>query len=127
MVLSPRVARFNKVVTNRVFRLVAPWLPGFAMLTHRGRTSGRVYRIPIMAFRTDTGFVIALTYGPDTDWVKNVRTADGCVLKTRLRRFELTAPRLVHDETRSAMPPVIRQFLGLQRVHDFLFLDHRPS
>lgn len=121
------MARFNKVATNRVFKLIAPWMPGFCMLEHRGRRSGRLYRIPVMIFRSASGFVVALTYGPDTDWVKNVVAAGGCDIESQGRRYRLTNPRLVHDETRATMPPVIRQFLGTQKVYDFLHLDEdRP-
>nr|WP_239000993.1 nitroreductase family deazaflavin-dependent oxidoreductase [Jiangella asiatica] len=107
--------------------MIAPWMPGFGMLTHRGRSSGRVYRIPIMVFRVDSGFAIALTYGADTDWVKNVLAAGGCELQTRLRRYHLVEPRLVHDEDRAAMPVGVRQILALQRVDDFLFFDAKPE
>lgn len=120
--LPKRLARFNKVATNRVTGLVAPWLPGFAMLTHTGRKSGRRYRIPLNVFRTDDGYLIALTYGPDTDWVKNVLAAGGCELRTRGRDVALTNPRLVHDESRSAMPVPARQLLALVGVTDFLRL-----
>jgi deazaflavin-dependent oxidoreductase (nitroreductase family) len=128
MVLSARMAQFNKVATNRVFRLIAPWMIGFCMLEHRGRRSGRVYRIPIMIFRSRTGFVVALTYGAETDWVKNVIAAGGCDIKSRGHEYRLINPRIVHDESRSAMPPIIRQFLGTQQVYDFLHLDaQRPG
>jgi putative N-acetylmannosamine-6-phosphate epimerase len=46
----------------------------------------RVYQMPVNVFATEEGYVnFALTYGPDTDWVKNVLTADGCELWTRGR------------------------------------------
>ena len=39
------LAKFNIVVTNRITRLFAGWLPGFGILTHvganRGRSTGR--------------------------------------------------------------------------------------
>ncbi|NIJ12652.1 deazaflavin-dependent oxidoreductase (nitroreductase family) [Saccharomonospora amisosensis] len=122
MVLPKRLARFNKVATNRVTRLVAPRLPGFAMLTHTGRRSGRRYRIPLNVFRAGGDYVIALTYGPDADWVRNVLAAGGCELRTRGEDVRLTNPRLVHDETRSAMPFPVRQVLALVGVTDFLHL-----
>jgi uncharacterized membrane protein required for colicin V production len=37
------VAAFNLAVTNRITGLFAGWLPGFGILTHVGRKSGRVY------------------------------------------------------------------------------------
>lgn len=44
---APRwLARANRVGLNRVVRFVAPWLPGFGLLIHRGRRSGRQFRTP---------------------------------------------------------------------------------
>ncbi|SCF06599.1 hypothetical protein GA0070607_5111 [Micromonospora coriariae] len=71
MVLPRRLARFNRVVTNRVTGPLAGRLPGFGVIIHRGRRSGRVYRTPINIFRTSGGYVAALTYG-FTDWARNV-------------------------------------------------------
>ncbi len=127
MVLSKRVARLNRVGLNRITQHIAGWLPGFGIVIHRGRRSGREFRTPINVFRTDEGFVFALTYGPDTDWVKNVITAGGCELETRGRRCQLINPRVVHDPTRREMPKIfVSQVLALNDVTEFLYLDTRP-
>ena len=125
MVLPKRLARFNRVVTNRATGPLAGWLPGFGVIIHRGRRSGREYRTPINVFRTSDGYVVALTYGI-TDWAKNVLAAGGCELQTRRRRVRLTDPRLVHDPTRRDMPPVVRQIVGRIGVTDFLHLRTVP-
>lgn len=122
MPLPPALARFNRVVTNRVARQGAGRLPGFGIVRHRGRRSGREYRTPVNAFRTDDGYVFALTYGPDADWVRNVVADKGCVLETRGDTVTLTDPRIVHDESRSAMPAAVRTILGLIGANDFLYL-----
>jgi hypothetical protein len=44
MVLSRRVATFNRQVTNRVTGPFAHRLPGFGVVVHVGRKSGREYR-----------------------------------------------------------------------------------
>src|SRR3569833_1710262 len=67
---TKRVARFNRVATNQVLKHVAGWAPGFAMVVHKGRKSGREFRTPVNVFRTKDGIVVALTYGPGADWVK---------------------------------------------------------
>ncbi|WP_033289968.1 nitroreductase family deazaflavin-dependent oxidoreductase [Amycolatopsis jejuensis] len=122
MVLPERIARFNRVVTNRVTKPVADKLPGFGVLIHRGRRSGKEFRTPLNIFRSADGFVVALTYGPDTDWVRNVFAAGGAEIITRGRKYRVHDPELVHDETRRPMPPGVRQFLGLVGVTDFLML-----
>jgi deazaflavin-dependent oxidoreductase (nitroreductase family) len=77
------LAKVNIAFTNRITTLFAGWLPGFGILTHVGRKSGKVYRTPINVFRASNGFIIALTYGSQSEWVKNVLAAGGCELKTR--------------------------------------------
>ena len=86
------VARFNRRVTNRVAAPLLRRLPGFAVVHHVGRRSGRAYRTPVNLFPDDGGYVIALPYGPGTDWLKNVLAAGGCELEVRGRRVRCTSP-----------------------------------
>jgi len=119
----PRVvARWNKAGLNRITRHVAPWAPGMGLIVHRGRRTGRLYQTPVSVFPTGDGYVIALTYGPGTDWAKNVLAAGGCELRTRGRSVQLTEPRLYQDEDRTRIRPAERQVLRLLRVSDFLAL-----
>jgi deazaflavin-dependent oxidoreductase (nitroreductase family) len=122
MAIPRTVGRWNKVGLNRVTRHIAPWLPGFGVVVHRGRRSGRRYRTPVNVFATEDGYRFALTYGPDTDWVRNVLAAGGCELETRGRTVRLVAPRLYHDERRRGIRPLERQILRLLGVADFLTL-----
>jgi deazaflavin-dependent oxidoreductase (nitroreductase family) len=121
--LGRRVAHFNRRVTNRITGPLAPWLPGFGVVVHVGRTSGREYRTPVNIFRDRGGYCIALTYGPGADWVRNVLAAGRCTLLTRGRRFELTAPHVVHDESRRRAPPPVRAVLRLLKVDEFLCFE----
>ncbi len=50
----------------------------FSIVRHVGRRSGRIYETPIIVQPIDGGFVIALTYGPDVDWYRNVLAANSC-------------------------------------------------
>jgi deazaflavin-dependent oxidoreductase (nitroreductase family) len=95
---------------------------GLGVVVHRGRRSGRVYQTPVNVFAARDGYVRALTYGPDTDWVKNVLEAGGCELRTRGRIIQVTAPRLYHDEARHGIRPLERQVLRAIHVADFLSL-----
>ena len=119
----PRFVRqWNKVGLNRVTRHIAPWMPGLGVIVHRGRRSGRVYQTPVNVFPADGGYVIALTYGPDTDWVKNVLAAGGCELRTRGQTVRLVSPQVVRDESRADVRPVERQVLRVIGVDNFLTL-----
>lgn len=122
---APRwVARANKIGLNRFTKYIAPWAPGWAVVVHRGRKSGRTFRTPLWAFRRPNGFVIALTYGPDTDWVRNVLAAGGCELQTRRRRYQLGAPVVFRDENATDMPASIRFMLRrVIKAPEFLRLD----
>ena len=115
-----RVARWNRAALNRLTTPLLRWLPGFGVVHHVGRRSGRPYRTPVNLFPTGDGYVIALTYGRDTDWLRNVLAAGGCEIETRGRRVTCTAPRVFHDESRRAIRLPERPVLGLLGVSDFL-------
>lgn len=125
MALPRWLGRFNLIVTNRISGLVAGWLPLFGIIEHVGRRSGEVRRTPINVFRRRSGsYVVALTYGADTNWVRNVLAAGGCRLRTRGRWITLTAPRRYRDPSRRAVPWFVRPVLRLIRAD--WFLELRP-
>jgi deazaflavin-dependent oxidoreductase (nitroreductase family) len=127
MPIPRRVGQWNKAGLNRITKHIAPWMPGFGVVVHRGRRSGRLYQTPVNVFATEDGYVLALTYGPDTDWVKNVLAAGGCELRTRGRAIRLTSARLFHDEARRDIRPLERQVLRVIGVADFLSLKTAPA
>jgi deazaflavin-dependent oxidoreductase (nitroreductase family) len=116
------IARFNRHVTNRLTRPLAGYLPHFGIVIHKGRRTGKLYRTPVNVFSRPGGYLVALTYGPDSDWVRNVLAAGGCSVQTRGRTLQLTAPRLIHDERRLAVPAPLRLVGALGNVSDFLDL-----
>jgi deazaflavin-dependent oxidoreductase (nitroreductase family) len=116
------VARFNKRVTNRVTRHIASWAPGFAIVTHVGRRSGRSYRTPVNVFRDGERYVFALTYGRDSDWVRNVVAAGGCEIETRRKHVRLAQPVLFVDPSRRVAPAPARWVLRALSVEEFLAL-----
>jgi len=117
------VAGFNLAVTNRITSRFADRLPGFGILTHVGRKSGRVYRTPVNVFRAPEGFLIALTYGRESEWVKNVLAAGGCELETRGVSNKLNAPAILHDPTRRRFPFPVRIVRRLIGATDFMRLS----
>jgi deazaflavin-dependent oxidoreductase (nitroreductase family) len=95
MQLPQWLARFNRHVTNPVQRLWAGWLPGFGILEHVGRKSGKEYRTPLNVFPTDDGVAILLSYGPERDWLKNITIAGHARIRRTGRTVELTGPRVM--------------------------------
>jgi deazaflavin-dependent oxidoreductase (nitroreductase family) len=116
------LAGINIAFTNRITSLFAGWLPGFGILTHVGRKSGKVYRTPVNVFRVPNGFIIALTYSSQSEWVKNVLAAGGCELKTRGKKYQLFSPSVVRDPTRRRFPIPVGVVLRIVGADEYMEL-----
>jgi deazaflavin-dependent oxidoreductase (nitroreductase family) len=128
MPLPHWLTRVNLVVTNRLTMPLALRLPWFCVLEHVGRRSRIVRRTPLNIFRAHPGrWVIALTYGPDVQWLRNVEAAGECRILTRGRWLRLVAPRRFHDPSRAAMPLPVRAVLAVIGVTEFVELREVPA
>jgi deazaflavin-dependent oxidoreductase (nitroreductase family) len=115
------LARLNLRFSNAFMRPIAARLPWFGVLEHVGRTSGTIRRTALMAFRRRPDrWVIALTYGTDAQWLRNVIAADGGRLQSRGRWVRVTGPRRFRDASRSSVPWLVRPMLALLRVSEFV-------
>jgi deazaflavin-dependent oxidoreductase (nitroreductase family) len=106
-----RMWRFRHAVTRFVDPVLLPMagkLPAFGIVSHRGRRSGRTYETPVNAFRRGDHYLFVLTYGSDVDWVKNIRAAGRCTLRTRGRVVELVEPELITDPELALAPRFVR-------------------
>jgi deazaflavin-dependent oxidoreductase (nitroreductase family) len=121
------VARLNYVALDPLMRLAAGRMPPLAIIHHTGRASGRSYRTPIMIFPTESGFVIALTYGPCTDWLRNLRAAGSANLVYRGRTYRITVPRLDHGDPREQpLPNIVRIILRRLHITGYLHATAQP-
>lgn len=121
MALPRWLASLNLRFSNSFMRPIAARLPWFGVLEHVGRTSGTVRQTALMAFhRRPDRWVIALTYGTDVEWLRNVIAAGGCRLLSRGRWVEVTEPRQFRDASRSSVPWLVRPMLMILRVSDFV-------
>jgi deazaflavin-dependent oxidoreductase (nitroreductase family) len=116
------LTRVNLAVTNNLTRPFAGRLPWFGILEHVGRRSGTVRQTPINIFPRRERYVIALTYGPEVEWLKNVLAAGGCRVRIQGRWVSLTAPRRFRDRRRVAVPPIVRLPLAVLGVDQFVEL-----
>jgi len=127
MPLPTSLARFNRVATNRVLGPLARYLPGFAVVSHVGRRSGRTYRTPVNLFRRGDDYVIVLMYGADSQWVRNVVAAGSADIETRGRRLHLVDPDVVRDPARSLVPKPVRLAVQLANVDEFMLLKRADA
>ena len=116
------ISPFTKRIVNPITRRFADRLPGFALVEHVGRKSGRTFRTPLNVFRRGDRYVFALTYGSQVDWVRNVMAAGGCTMRTRGRTVRLVEPELIVDPARSLVPLPVRVFGRFLRLSEFLRL-----
>ena len=109
-VSAPRwLARFNRVVTNRVQGVYAPWIAPWAVIHHRGRRSGREYSTPVFAWKSGERLAVAVAYGDESDWLRNALAA-GSVRVTRVgKTYTWTALRVMPAEG-SGMSAVARAY-----------------
>jgi len=111
---------FATHILNPLTRLFVHRLPGFAIISHRGRKSGQAHRTPMNVFRDGDDYLFALTYGSDVQWVKNVMAAGEADLRIGDKTIHLTDPELFVDPERRLMPLPVRFMLGVMRVSEFL-------
>jgi deazaflavin-dependent oxidoreductase (nitroreductase family) len=90
------VRRFNRAFTNP-HAMKKAGTPGVraSIVRHVGRTSGRPYETPVEVFATDGGFLVALPYGPDTDWLKNVLASGTATIVDDGNTYRVDQPQLV--------------------------------
>jgi deazaflavin-dependent oxidoreductase (nitroreductase family) len=125
--LLDRIRIINKRVTNKLMiHICGKRFGHFAVLGHTGRKSGKLYRIPVVAEPFQNGFVIALTYGKNVDWYKNVAAKGGCALRWKHKNFQLVRPVFIDREIGlMAFPGIFRAGLRIMKTQDFLKLEIR--
>ena len=124
-----QVRKLNKSFTNKIMiHICGKKIRLFVILSHIGRKSGKLYRIPIIAEQVDDGFVIALTYGKNVDWYYNVKAKGECSIFCRYKEYPLTTPIMLKKEKGlQSFPLFIRAALRVMRIEYFLKLDYKQA
>lgn len=119
---------FVKHFINPILRYATRSSHGpFALLRHVGRKSGKTYENPIMVWRVEDGFIIALTYGPRVDWLRNLQTAEQGTLRWHRQEYVFQTPVFIDEKVAlRAFPAFIRGILGIHGTHEFVKLVARP-
>ncbi len=94
---EPRFGGILWRLARRTTALMLPfagrrWNPVFAVLEHHGRRTGRRYEAPIAVRRVAGGFVVALAFGAQVDWYRNLLAAGGGSLRWRGGTYAVGAP-----------------------------------
>jgi deazaflavin-dependent oxidoreductase (nitroreductase family) len=66
-----------------------------SVVSHLGRTTGRSYETPVVAVQHDDEFLIALPYGPRTDWLQNVLAAGSARVRMEGDTYDVDRPRVI--------------------------------
>lgn len=99
------VRAFNKRVLNPVMLRMAGRRHWYAaVLRHTGRCSGESYATPVVAERTEDGFIIPLPYGTKVDWLQNMLAAGHATIETKGDSHEVVNPAIIDDA--AALPRV---------------------
>ena len=130
-------SRFTQTVIRPMTKVLNPLIVKFAgrrhfamaaQIQHVGRRSGKLYLTPASAHVHGDVIVIALTFGNQSDWVRNVRAAGGCTVRINGRSYRATNPQFVSREEagpllEAAFGPVQRAGMRMLGVRQFLRLD----
>lgn len=94
-----------------------------AVVRHTGRTSGRPYETPVGAVPTADGFVIALVYGSQSDWLKNVMASGSATIVHDGTAYSTHNPEIVSTgDAAHHFPTSEQRNLRLFRVQECLLL-----
>jgi deazaflavin-dependent oxidoreductase (nitroreductase family) len=128
-VVQDRVRRFNRAVTNpRVLRSGGRPGASASVIRHVGRVSGRAYETPVGPHAVGDGFVIALPYGPNADWVRNVVAAGSATLIHEGRTVAVDEPEVVATaDVIAELPKSEQRTLRLFGVDRCLLLRSRSD
>jgi deazaflavin-dependent oxidoreductase (nitroreductase family) len=118
------LAKLNK----RIFNPLTIRRQAKPVVVHVGRRSGRTYQTPTDAYKTATGYVLVVRYGPESDWVRNIMSAGGAKLRVDGAEHSLTSPRLVDQkEAVTALAPGVEVLADFYKAEHYLLTDLAPG
>lgn len=127
--LLDRIRVINKYFTNKLMILISGKKFGhFAILSHLGRKTGKLYKIPVIAEPFGNGFVIALTYGKKVDWYANIVAKGRSSIYWKEKEYFLVNPVFIARENAiMAFPSIFRSLLRKMGIKYFIKLEIQPG
>lgn len=118
----------NRIGANR-YQLRTAGQAGarYAVLHHRGRTTGLDRATPLGAVPVDGGFEIVLPYGRETDWLKNLRAAGRATLEHDGTAHEVALDAFLPLAEAASLSPSDRSSLRWIGTTEVVRLRVRPS
>jgi deazaflavin-dependent oxidoreductase (nitroreductase family) len=89
------VRRTSRAMKPLVLRSAGTPGASASVIRHVGRVTGRPFETPVGAVAIDGGFVIALPYGPNTDWLRNVLATGSATIVDEGTTYEVDRPEVV--------------------------------
>jgi deazaflavin-dependent oxidoreductase (nitroreductase family) len=119
---------FNRRYNNpRMLRAAGGAGSRLAVVRHVGRRSGTSYATPIGVFPMEDDFLSVLSYGSDTDWLRNIRAAGSAELVSDGQTYRVAAGQVIgRDEALPYVPSGQLPFVRLFGVTEFLVLQRVP-
>jgi len=132
-------AWFVRIVIRPMTKILNPLIIKFAgrrhfsmaaQIQHVGRRSGKVYMTPATAHMHGEVILIALTFGNQSDWARNVRAAGGSLVRMNGRTYHATNPQFLSREQagpllKATFSPIQRAGTRMLGVRQFLRLEAR--
>ena len=95
---------------NPALRPLSKKLPGFSVIKHRGRTSGKEFETIVTSYRKGDVLAIMLAHGK-TNWVKNILAAGEADIHVSRKDLHLVNPRVLPAGSVDPSLPRIAQLL----------------
>ena len=111
LLFPPWFERFHIRYVNPMVRPLSKRMRGLAVITHRGRTSGKEYETIVTGYRKGGVLAIALAHGK-TNWVKNVLAAGESDIHVGGKDLHLVNPRLLPAGTIEPTLPRMAQIFA---------------
>jgi deazaflavin-dependent oxidoreductase (nitroreductase family) len=126
-ILDP-IRRFNRRYYNRLILMFAGERGQlYSVVRHVGRRSGQRYETPVFAAPVDDGFVIALFYGSEVDWLRNLRATGHGQIFHDGGEHEIGAPEMIDEAALPSLPWQWEAIVKLFGIKQYVRVRNQPA